>query len=198
MNENFFDFVKTPDRQLFMRSRAQLVQLPEYNAYSDDLKKLDGLLAEGKFDEALEHRSYNLILSPRAQMLYAFAYANKGMEKEEKASTTIGSIIMDNILLTGNGSKEQPYFVTRIDDERDVLMALGERFTSQVLINEENRVLDCISTVSGNKVYFDITDCYASIAKFSLDNFLENTKKPSNTTNTHQSTRQKKWWQFWK
>lgn len=198
MNDNFFDFVKTPDRELFMRSRAQLVQRPEYYAYSDDLKKIDALLDEGKFDEALEHRNYNLILSPRAQMLYAFAYAQKGMEKEENAAATIGSIIMENILLTGNGSKEQPYFVTRIDDERDVLMALGEQFASQALLKDENRFLDCITTAAGTKIYFDITDCYASMAKFSLDDFLETTEKFANTADVHPLVPEKKWWQFWK
>ena len=198
MDDNFFDFVKTPDRELFMRSRTQLVQRPDYNAYSDDLRKLDSLLDEGKFDEALKYRSFNLILRPRAQMLYAFAYAQKGLEKEENAAATIGSLIMENILLTGNGSKEQPYFVTRVEDERDVVMALGEHFASQVLLQDEGRYMDCITAQSGKNIYFDITDCYKSMQKSSLDDFLEQLEKEGGQEKGSSQASEKKWWQFWK
>jgi Domain of unknown function (DUF4919) len=200
MDKEFYDFIKTPNRELFLRSRATVVAHPDYNPYSDDIRKIDDLLAEGKYEEAVAHRNINTVLSARAHLLHAFAFSQIGMEQEERSMSVVGGQLIENILMTGNGSLEHPYIVTRVEDERDVLTALQERATAQALVHENGRYYDRMTTQSGRDIYFDITDVYTKLQKshLTIDDLLkdmadEEPQKPD--TESVRST--KKWWKFW-
>jgi len=191
MDEDFYAFIQTPGKELFLQSRAKVVAHPDYNPYSDDIRVIEDLTDEGKFDEAVRHRNINTMLSPRANMLHAFAFSQLGLENEENAMAVVGGQILENILLTGNGSLQEPYMVTRVEDERDVLTSLQERSTAQALVQQDGRYYDRLTTESGREIYFDITDCYIRMTSGALDDLLEQLTREDN------ATAKKKWWKFW-
>jgi len=187
MDRNFFDFVANPDKEHFLRSRSIVITDSEYDPYSDDLSNLGKLLDEGKFDEVSTYNNVNVLLSPRAHLYKAYAFNKKGMQAEEKAESILASQILENITLTGNGSKELPYIITRIDDEKDVLAYIEEQFMMQALVKDNGRFYDLLTTQNGKKVYFDITDCYAKISGLSLDDLLGGIADEP----------KRKWWKLW-
>lgn len=187
MDRNFFDFVANPDKEHFLRSRHIVITDSKYNPYSDDLSNLGKLLDEGKFDEVSTYNNVNVLLRPMAHLYKAYAFNKMGMEAEEKAESILASQILENITLTGNGSKELPYIITRIDDEKDVLAYIEEQFMMQALVKDNERFYDCLTTQNGKKVYFNITDCYAKISGLSLEDLLGGIADES----------KRKWWKLW-
>jgi hypothetical protein len=196
MKEQFINFISKPSKASFLELRTFIINHVEYAPYSDDIKNINNLLHQNNFKEAAQYANINILLSPRAHMYKSFAYRKLNDEKGAEIEAQIGQTILEGIALTGNGSLESPYLVTRIDDERDFLTYLEEVFASQALINDEDKSYDCITTASGKNIYFDITDCFKKMAfqfsnrEINLDDFLKDLKPEV-------VVKEKPWWKFW-
>lgn len=196
MKEQFINFIKNPTKESFLELRTFIINHDDYEPYSEDIKNINNLLLQNNFREVAQYASVNIILSPRAHMYKSFAYRKLNDEKGAEIESTIGQTILEGIHLTGNGTLEKPYLVTRIDDERDFLTYLEEVFASQALINDDEKSYDCITTASGKNIYFDITDCFKKMTfqfsnrEINMDDFLKNLKPEV-------VVKQKPWWKFW-
>jgi hypothetical protein len=103
--------------------------------------------------------------------------------------------IMEGISLTGDGTKKNPYIVSRVSDERDMLLYFQEEFMSQALIKDENKVYDLVKCQSGKELYFDITTPYSKLQKLMHSDTFES---PIQKMMDEQEVPKKKWWEFWK
>ncbi|WP_420573692.1 DUF4919 domain-containing protein [Kordia sp.] len=204
MKDDFFDFLKEPTVEAFSKARSYVITDEEYSPYSDDIKKLEMLLQKEAYEEVLAYNNINVVLSPRTHMMKKYAAKQLGKEKDEQAEYFLAHRILEGIHATGSGSKEQPYKVLRVEDERDFLGFIGETSKMQSLIKEE-RIYDLITTESGKSIYFDITECYGKVANFSFEDMLEslgideeieNDSEEKTVSPTPKKT-QKKWWKFW-
>ena len=196
MENDFFKFIVEPSKENFLAARDTVVRHPDYEPYSDDLDVLEKLLDDGKYEEAAKFNNINLFLSARAHLYKKYANEKLGNEKDAKMEHILAMGIIDGIEMTGDGTLENPYWVLRVSDERDLMLLLEENFASQALSHQNGRSYDIITTVSGKTIYFDITDCYnrmtATYGSGKGSTVMQELEKMANKPSA------KKWWQFWK
>lgn len=205
MTEDFFDFITDTSNTAFLKSQRYVMEHKNYDAYSDDFNQIIDRMNAGDFDAALRFNSVNVILSPRAHLAKRHAAEKKGDQNAAKAEEVLAFRILENLCLTGDGSKSQPYRVTQLSDERDMLEFMGEKFLSQSLQKTDTGSYDCITTESGKVIYFDITNCLKSVASLTFDEMMaklsgSDREKPTrNESKTALSEfgQKKKWWKFW-
>ena len=75
----------------------------------------------------------------------------------------------EGILLTGEGSAENPYQVTRPSDEYDLIVYLRYRITGQRLHQEGERRFDLLGVDDGSEIWFDVTDALTTATASFID-----------------------------
>ena len=115
--------------------------------------------------ERLAQAMPNLLLSPRAHMVFAFIADKTGDEKTAEVEQLVAAACCEGILATGDGTKANPYLVVRTSDERDVMHYLDRQFKQQSLVEDGDRHLDLIECEDGSEMWFDITDAYAKLGE---------------------------------
>jgi hypothetical protein len=160
VRENFLEYLKGPSPEGFQSLRQQVAASDRYAPYSNELDVLAAALGAGRPQAAIDlfWRSFpNLLLSPLAHLMLSQAYLDLKKENEAEGEKAMGRLIMKSILATGKGTKKRPYSVMRVEDERDVLIALKKQAGAQFLIMAGSRMLDLLQCSDGSEVYFDIT-----------------------------------------
>ncbi len=201
MTDDFFDFLTEPTKEAFLKARNYVIEHEEYNPYSDDTSTIQDLLQKEAFEDVLKYTNINVILSPRVHLMKKYAATQLGREKDATSEYFLGHRILEGIESTGDGSKENPYLVLRVSDERDFLGFIGEEFKSQALVKED-KTYDLITTQSGKSIYFDITDSYKKIASFSFSDMLnslgdDEAEEDIQEEKVETIEKKKKWWKFW-
>lgn len=164
MTEQFIDFMTNPGPVTFQTARAAVMADPAYDPYSDDLKMLDDLFVNEKYQSIAAYKHVNILLSPLAHLIKSVAYEKLDLHEEAQSEMYMWRTIVKAIEATGDGSRDNPYLVTRVSDERDLIEYMNETFTSQSLVHEGDKHLDCLSLASGKEIWFDITGCLRHIA----------------------------------
>ncbi|WP_111684154.1 DUF4919 domain-containing protein [Winogradskyella tangerina] len=196
MTDDFFKFILETNKENFTNSQKEIFSDKDYNPYSNDLEVLEEFLSTQQFDKAVAFNNINLLLSPRAHFYKNYALEKLGKEKDAQSELVFAHKIMEGICTTGDGTEENPYLVTRISDERDILSYLSEEKESQMLVQKDGKYFDLLNCKSGKAIYFDITTPYTKMqelmdsGKISLFG-SEEAEEDASASN-------KKWWQFWK
>ena len=206
MEKGFFKFVMEPSKESFLEARRKVVEHKDYDPYSFILDDLIELLKNNEFEKVAYHEDINLLLSPKAHLCKREAYKQMGMQRQSEIAQIIAKTIVQCISLTGEGTKEEPFIVTKVQDEYDFLEFVREEIKKQSLIKGEDRVYDKIETKSGKVFFFDITDCHAMARKINPDEFVDRLfgedesekKEPEQKEDIHEETKKKKKWKFWK
>lgn len=161
IRQAFGEFLVQPQEGQFEELRETIIAHENYSPYSDDLTRMIGA------DKAGEHESVfvlfreqfpNLLLSPTAHRIMNHAHTALGREKEAQMEGAIAWRCLEGILSTGDGTREKPYRILRIQDEYEVLAYRQLEFKSQSLQEEGDRRYDLIATEDGSEVVFDVTD----------------------------------------
>ncbi|PTT41268.1 hypothetical protein DBR28_04440 [Chryseobacterium sp. HMWF028] len=191
MYEKVFEFLTDPTKETFLKCRELVINDPEYDPYSEDIENIQDLLNEGKFEEVIRYVNVNILLSPRAHIYKYFAYKELGDEKGRSIEMTIAQLIFECLEKTGNGTKDSPYIITRISDERDLVRHhLNKQDVSQNLIKDGDKIMDALTLDDGTQLYFDIKVPYQRLAfSFSKRNEQAENKE-------EEKPQKKKWWKF--
>jgi hypothetical protein len=188
--EKVFEFLANPTKETFLKCRELVINDPEYDPYSEDLENIQNLLNERKFEEVIQYVNVNILLSPRAHIYKYFAYKELGDEKGRSIEMTITQIIFECLEKTGDGTKEFPYMITRISDERDLVRHhLNKQDVSQNLVKDGDKIMDALTLDDGTQLYFDIKDPYQRLA-FSFS------KRNEQAESKDEEKPHKKWWKF--
>jgi len=188
--EKVFEFLTDPTKETFLKCRELVINDPEYDPYSEDIENIQNLLNEGKFEEVIQYVNVNILLSPRAHIYKYFAYKELGDEKGRNIEMTIAQIIFECLEKTGDGTKESPYMITRISDERDLVRHhLNKQDVSQNLVKDRDKIMDILTLDDGTQLYFDIKDPYQRLA-FSFS------KRNEQAESKDEEKPHKKWWKF--
>ncbi|RXM37641.1 hypothetical protein BOQ62_21480 [Chryseobacterium sp. CH21] len=191
MYEKVFEFLTDPRKETFLKCRDLVINDPEYDPYSEDIENMQDLLNEGKFEEVIQYVNVNILLSPRAHIYKYFAYKELGDEKGRSIEMTIAQLIFECLEKTGAGTKDSPYIITRISDERDLVRQhLNKQDVSQSLVKDGDKIMDALTLDDGTQLYFDIKDPYQRLA-FS---FSKRNEQAEN--NAEEKPQKKKWWKF--
>lgn len=189
--EKVFEFLTDPTKETFLKCRELVINDPEYDPYSEDIENIQNLLNEGKFEEVIQYVNVNILLSPRAHIYKYFAYKELGDEKGRNIEMTIAQIIFECLEKTGDGTKESPYIITRISDERDLVRHhLNKQDVSQNLVKDGDKIMDALTLDDGTQLYFDIKDPYQRLA-FSFSKRNEQAESKD-----EEKPHKKKWWKF--
>ncbi|PRB00323.1 hypothetical protein CQ046_19380 [Chryseobacterium sp. MYb7] len=191
MYEKVFEFLTDPTKETFLKCRELVINDPEYDPYSEDIENIQDLLNEGKFEEVIRYTNVNILLSPRAHIYKYFAYKELGDEKGRSIEMTIAQLIFECLEKTGSGTKDSPYIITRISDERDLVRHhLNKQDVSQNLIKDGDKIMDALTLEDGTQLYFDIKVPYQRLAfSFSKRNEQAENKE-------EEKPQKKKWWKF--
>jgi len=188
--EKVFEFLADPTKETFLKCRELVINDPEYDPYSEDLENIQNLLNKGIFEEVIQYVNVNILLSPRAHIYKYFAYKELGDEKGRSIEMTIAQIIFECLERTGDGTKESPYMITRISDERDLVRHhLNKQDVSQNLVKDGDKIMDVLTLDDGTQLYFDIKDPYQRLA-FSFS------KRNERAESKDEEKPHKKWWKF--
>jgi hypothetical protein len=188
--EKVFEFLAEPTKETFLKCRELVITDPEYDPYSEDIENMQNLLHEGKFDEVIQYVNVNILLSPRAHIYKYFAYKELGEDKGRSIEMTIAQLIFECLERTGDGTKDSPYIITRISDERDLIRHhFNKQDVSQSLVRDGNKIMDVLTLDDGSQLYFNIKDPYQRMA-FSFS------KRNEKTENKEENPQKKRWWKF--
>lgn len=189
--EKVFEFLADPTKETFLKCRELVINDPEYDPYSEDIENMQDLLNEGKFEEVIQYVNVNILLSPRAHIYKYFAYKELGEDKGRSIEMTIAQLIFECLEKTGDGTRDSPYIITRISDERDLIRHhFNKQDVSQSLVRDGNKIMDALTLDDGSQLYFDIKDPYHRMAfSFSKRNEQAESKE-------EQKPQKKKWWKF--
>lgn len=189
--EKVFEFLADPTKETFLKCRKLVINDPEYDPYSEDIENMQDLLNEGKFEEVIQYVNVNILLSPRAHIYKYFAYKELAEDKGRSIEMTIAQLIFECLEKTGDGTKDFPYIITRISDERDLIRHhFNKQDVSQSLVRDGNKIMDVLTLDDGSQLYFDIKDPYQRMAfSFSKRNEQAESKE-------EQKPQKKKWWKF--
>ena len=168
LKDLFAEFIAAPERESFLKVRAALVASADYDPYSTDLDDIGELVEQEKFDEAktaIAKSQRNLLLSPRFHWQAVVVADKTGQDDEAVAEFKKQQACLTGILSTGEGTEKRPYFVTRVDDEYDLLRHLKKQMARQSLRHRDDRSFDVLDTADGQEIWFDITDVFATLAK---------------------------------
>lgn len=189
--EKIFEFLTDPTRETFLKCREIVISDPEYDPYSDDTGNMQDLLNSGKFEEVAKYVNINILLSPSAHIYKYFAYKELGNEKARNIEMMIVQTLFECLEKTGDGTKNSPYIVTRISDERDLIRHhFNKQDVSQRLVKDGDQILDVLRLEDGTELYFDIKTLYHRLA-FSFNKRNQEAGKESEEKN-----KKKKWWNF--
>lgn len=189
--EKVFEFLADPTKETFLKCRELVINDPEYDPYSEDIENMQDLLNEGKFEEVIQYVNVNILLSPRAHIYKYFAYKELGEDKGRSIEMTIAQLIFECLEKTGDGTRDSPYIITRISDERDLIRHhFNKQDVSQSMVRDGNKIMDALTLDDGSQLYFDIKDPYQRMA-FSFGKRNEQTESKE-----EQQPQKKKWWKF--
>lgn len=168
LEKQFAAFLKKPTKKTFTEVRKSVVSSPKYDPYGTDPDDLRELADQGRLEAAQQKMAEtmpNFLLSPRAHRYVATAARKAGDLATAKKELAIAQKCIEGILATGDGSREKPYLVTRVQDEYDLLPHLKRKKDSQGLVLEDGRSYDVIQCQDGSEVWFDITEVFESLKR---------------------------------
>lgn len=189
--EKIFEFLTDPTRDTFLKCREIVINNPEYDPYSDDTGNMQDLLNGGKFEEVVKYVNINILLSPSAHIYKYFAYKELGNEKARNIEMMIVQTLFECLEKTGDGTKDSPYIVTRISDERDLVRHhFNKQDVSQRLVKDGDQILDVLRLDDGTELYFDIKTLYQRLA------FSFNKRNKEIGSKGEENNKKKRWWNF--
>jgi hypothetical protein len=160
MQRQLAAFVEQPSKATFLAARdavqresslplsavqiAELEQLLELEDYQSLLARLDALPP-------------SKVLSPRVHFLAAETADALGDFADMELERCLFVIVLQGLLATGDGTRANPYIVSHVSDEHDILAALGLQASRQITVENAGSVCDILLCTDGREVWFDIT-----------------------------------------
>lgn len=162
MQDLLFDYLCHPSKESYMRTRAALFAEPDYNPYNQELTSLKTLIAQEEYATAtqqIERILYpDYMLSPRAHLTLGVLYHKLGQPSQSNVHYTIGAHCIQGIQWTGNGTKDQPYLITRVSDALDIFSAANLPLAHHRLEQQGQRQFEVLTSTNKQEMWFDCTD----------------------------------------
>ena len=158
--QRFSEYLEDQSGSSYLALRNYILDHEYYDPQARDFDDADKLIDAGKYREAIqvmEGNWPNYLLVPRAHLLVAAAYRKLGEKKMSDMEVIIAGRLLRDIARSGAGTEENPYRVTRVMSQYDLLRKLGERRSSQMTLSRNGRQYDVLTTASGRDIWFDIT-----------------------------------------
>ena len=153
-------FVEHPTDRLFQQLRWKTIGDVGYESNSTRFAELSLLCAEGCYNTVQDVVADMLPqwqLSPCLHYYTGIAALELGDVELATYHRRCFEVCLQALLQTGDGSLENPYVVTYVRDEYDILQALEVDVRCQQLLETGSRRLDVITSHDGCDICFDVT-----------------------------------------
>lgn len=161
IDERFQRFIEEPTRHSYLRVREKLMEQPQFDPYSDDLRFLELHFKNGEFEHVLrEAAPLRSIwrLSPRFHYFLGISALETGNLELAEDEKTLSRACLYGLTDTGEGTAEEPFLVTYLSDEYDVIQCLGVEVRQQQVVDVDGRQLDVLRDLDGKEHWFDVTE----------------------------------------
>ena len=169
MKKLFVDFLQAPTLENFLRVRESVLADAEFDPYTNAVDGVPKMMEAGEFEQALEQLKHalfpHMVMSPSAHLNIAFILHKLGREKDAAFEHHISEMLLKAIELTGDGTEERPFLVTRTSDEYDYLFAHELEAKLQAMAKSGDRECDVITVADGQQLWFDVTDIRKVLAR---------------------------------
>ena len=151
-------FVAQPSRENYLAAREELLAASSRSLTVAELDSLSLLADAGDvkgLTEALAHLPPIAVLIPRVHYYGALAAESRGNAEDLELERMLLVICLRAILMTGDGSEEEPYVVCAASDELDLLDELELTAASKALVYRGDCAFDVVRCDDGTDVWFD-------------------------------------------
>ena len=159
MNDQLQNFFEDPSADGYLLARESILAECDYRQRSFEIDKLSRLDRQKEYRLVFEEVEQMLplwALSPRVHFLAATAAQELGDMEELETSQYLMSVCLEGLLASGEGTAENPYRITYLSDEQDILLARGLLLASQRLVGSEEGFFDVIDCQYGTQVWFAV------------------------------------------
>lgn len=147
----------TPDG---LRSvQRAIMQIPGYDPMLLVSRTILSLSREDRHQDVVDTiRSWmpGALLSPSAHGHLARALAALGDEEGSRTEAKFARLALDSIAATGDGSRENPCAVLRVEDEYDLLHASAKRSIGQRQVTDERGTFDVHTVEDAEEIWFHL------------------------------------------
>ena len=143
----------------FLQQRDKFINNPSFNGISSCYCKIQSCAEDDEWVQLINIFSdniYTLNLSPSAHNFLSIAYSNLGKKELAIEEKRVAEYLIKEILNTGNGSREQPYKITTLSDEDDVIKYMGKTSLNDKSEKHNGKLLHRITLEDGSEKIFDI------------------------------------------
>ena len=161
IEERFTRFVAEPTFERYLAVRELIQAMPEYDPYGGALEAIGPPFEAGAFRKVLracDALGWEWCLSPRVHFWTGVAAQQQGdADRSAQAKCRIQACLQ-GLLSTGDGTQEQPFLVTYLSDEYDLLRCLSAApVAGQELLDAWCAQCDVIHCRDGRQYWFDVT-----------------------------------------
>lgn len=145
----------TPDHLAELHEK--IMEAPDYDPLVVIAPAARPLLDAGEFERAaalLQGLMPGAFLSPGAHALLFAAHDALGDAESARRERLFSRLAMTSIRADCDGTQDRPFTVLRVEDEYDVLAALGVRSAGQVQTITENGAFDVHELEDGTEIWF--------------------------------------------
>lgn len=160
MKQTFAKFLETTNRDTYFALRDLVMADPQFNPYSTELQELNTLCEERRFDEVQQRLPTllpNCLLSPSFHMFASMAAEELEDKHTARLEAAVAQKCLKALLTTGDGSKDRPYHIIRLEDEYDLMAYHKRPVASQFTVERDSRYLDVLQSQGGVETWFDVT-----------------------------------------
>lgn len=162
MQEEFVTFLKSPNKENFLKLRGVVFAHKNFDPYASTLDHLPDLYDKEDYQEMVNLIGKNLwpnyFLSPDTHLHLGMAHHKLGNNKESEMERMVASALLQGIMSTGDGSEQNPYFVSRTSDEYALISLNDMTAQGQSLVEKNGKSYDIISVEGHDDIWFDITE----------------------------------------
>jgi hypothetical protein len=160
LNALYRKVIEKPTRENYLAAYGALILHPKYSFYAlSDMERVAGAKTEEECRGVLALMGsppVNLILSPRAHGFTGLAAKKLGDEVRSQAEMNAMRKLLTAIVATEDGSEQNPYIITRLSDQDDVLMHLDKEKVSRYSASGARGFCDVYRCKDGSSVWFKI------------------------------------------
>ncbi|MCB9128762.1 MAG: DUF4919 domain-containing protein [Ardenticatenales bacterium] len=148
------------NRENYLELQREIQRTANYSPYSTAMGDISRALAAKDYPAVIGQLRPLLpgaFMSPSFHDTLAVAHMELGDEVRALREARYAQLALRGIALTGDGSKEKPYIVLRVQDEYDMLNQLEKVSVRQQLVQADGKMMDQHICDDGSSIWFDIS-----------------------------------------
>ncbi len=165
LEERFSRFVAKPTFQRYCEVRQLVLSAPDYDPYFSVLESIEVAFEAEDFSAVLaacDACGPSCCLSPRIHVLTGISAEETGDSARARQERRQAQACLRALRDGGDGTAEDPFLVTFLSDEYDLLRSLqAAKVLGQRLVEGPAGPCDVICCDDGSEYWFDVTDLLA-------------------------------------